>query len=299
MKRNRIFHSAAISLLATLSSFSSYSQTCDTLVNVSQASKLVITEDKRGTTITVKDVEKEGNEDISLKVEYPPESSVKSTQSQKRVLVEALINPSRFRRHGEWDVIVDGLCLGLTKATGIGLNRAPEWSKSIEIGWLSCFSVGYFYKNSGFTVGLGFDWRNYKITTSDYRFSQTPDKGIELVPYQTGEKPRYSRLKIFSLQVPLLYRLNVPGTSLSMKMGPILNFNTYGSVKTLYKPAEGKSIEDFNKNIKPRRFTLDLFGSISLNKAVGIYIRYSPMKVMDAPGSLNFRPLTIGIGIGI
>lgn len=299
MKSIRLIRIAAVALLTIVSASSSYGQSIDTLVNVGPSSKLVITENPDGTAIIVKDVEGGENEDVFLTVEYPPESSVKSTQSQKRVIVDALLNPSKYRRHGEWDATVDGICLGLNKATGVDSEIAPEWSKSFEISWLSCLSVGYFYKNSAVTVGLGFDWRNYKITTSDYRFAATPEKGIELVPYQAGENPRYSRLKIFTLQVPVLYRLNIPKTSLSLKLGPILDFNTYGSVKTLYAPAEGKSIEDFNKNIKPRRFTLDFFGSISLNKIVGIYIRYSPMKVMDAPGSFNFRPLTLGIGIGI
>ncbi len=299
MKINSIVCVTATTLLATLSALSSSAQTCDTLVNVNQASKLVITEDTRGTNIIVKDVEDDENEDINLTVEYPPEASVQSTQSNKRVLVEALLHPNKFRRRVELDFGVEGICLGLTQATGCGSSETPEWSKSIEIGWLSCLSVGYFYRNSGFTIGIGFNWRNYKITTPDYRFAVTPVKGLEMVPYLPDENPKYSRLKIFSLQLPILYRLHISGTSLGLKVGPILNFNTYGSVKTIYQPAEGKRIEDFNKDINQRRFTLDFFGSLSLNKTIGVYVRYSPMTVMDAPGSFNFRPFTIGIGIGI
>lgn len=281
-------------------------QTTDTLLNVANPTKVIITEKSTGTSVIVKGVKGNDMFESSVMVDYPAESSVASKQSTSfegikpvRIFGDGLLSRFRSSGKGKWDVVVDGVCLGLTKSTGIGVENGPEWSKSIEIGWLSCLSVGYFYKNRGITLGLGFDWRNYKITTSEKRLVATPGKGIELDAYPADSHPKNSRLKIFSLQLPLLYRLDIPKTSLNLKLGPIFNFNTYGSVKTIYITADGNKVDDFSKDIKPRRFTVDFFGSISLSNTIGIYLRYSPMKVMDAPNSLNFRPLTIGVGIGI
>ncbi|MCM1141669.1 MAG: hypothetical protein NC453_24120, partial [Muribaculum sp.] len=98
---------------------------------------------------------------------------------------------------------------------------------------------------------------------------------------------------------PLLWTWRIPKSSLEFKCGPIFNFNTYASLKTAYEDEDGNKMEDFTKAISPRRFTLDFFGSISYSHAVGLYVRYSPMKVMDAPNTLNFQPLSVGVTFGI
>ena len=197
-----------------------------------------------------------------------------------------------------WNVGSSGVCLGLTNSVGQG-EGGLQWSKSIEISWLSCINVCYSFSRSQISLGLGFDWRNYKTTTSDRCLVATPDRGIAWGKYPEGTKARYSRLKVFSLQFPLLYRWRVPKSSLAIQLGPVLNFNTYASLLTVYDDIDGNRAKDFTKALSPRRVTLDFFGSLSFCNAVGLYVRYSPMKVMNAPQSLNFHPLTVGFTLGI
>lgn len=180
-----------------------------------------------------------------------------------------------------------------------GSSGGLQWSKSFEIGWLSCFGVKYGNRRCAVSLGLGFDWRNYKITTTDKCLVANGRKGIEWGSYPLGCKGQNSRLKVFSLQLPLLYSWVVPKTNLVFKCGPVFNFNTYSSLKTAYEDADGNKIEDFTKAISPRRFTLDFFGSLSYKHTLGIYVRHSPMKVMDASTTINFQPLSVGVTLGI
>ena len=157
----------------------------------------------------------------------------------------------------------------------------------------------YSFGRSDISFGLGFDWRNYKATTAGRRLVANDNKGIEWGEYPEGVTPKYSRLKVFSLQVPCALPLVNTQIIIKPKNQPVLNFNTYAPLLTVWDDPHGHKMEDFTKAISPRRFTVDFFGSLSFNNIVGLYVRYSPMKVMDASPSVNFNPLTIGVTIGI
>lgn len=239
--------------------------------------------------------------EATVATEYPEESKVSSRQTTFRGSMLSLISDRGYGCCGNsrWDLIMDGVCIGLNKASGIQPDGGLQWSKSFEISWLNCIGVSYAFGKTSVSLGLGFDWRNYKITTSDRILVATPGGGVTWSDVPEGSRVRNSRLKVFTLQLPLLFRAKIPGTSLYVKAGPVFDFNTYASLKTQYDDAEGNKCEIFTKELSPRRFTVDFFGSLSLCQAIGIYVRYSPMKVMDAADGLNFRPLTLGITIGI
>lgn len=122
------------------------------------------------------------------------------------------------------------------------------------------------------SLGIGLDWRNYKITTSDKRLVVNPQRQLEWGTYPDGTIAQSSRLKIFSLQFPLMFTGRIPSTSLTIDVGPVFNLNTYGSVLTHYEDNLGNRYKDFTKHINKRLFTVDLFGSVTL-KAVLEYMR--------------------------
>ncbi len=272
----------------------------DTLLKVDKPSKLVITENSDGSIITVTGIKENDSFNATVKTEYPKNSSVSSNQSVKPAGSVQL--PGMEKSGKGWFGYVDGMTIGLSNPAGLGPDKGLQWSKSIEIGWLDCIAVGYSWGKTALSLGIGFDWRNYKITTSDRYLTVTPAKGIEWADANTlpeGSKLKNSRLKVFSLQLPLLLRVKIPNSSLRLKVGPIFNFNTHASLKTNYIDMSGGSNELFTEDLNQRRFTLDFFGNLSVSSWVGIFVRYSPMKVMDAADGLNFRPLTIGLTIGI
>lgn len=279
----------------------SYAQEApDTLLKTDKPSRIVITESSAGSVISVRGIGEDDTFQTTVNTDYPENASVTSTQSVKYDLPIQL--PGIKTNSRGWTCFVNGITLGLSNPTGIGGNGGLQWSKSIEVGWLECLAVGYSWGNTSLGLGLGFDWRNYKITTSDRYLTTSPSKGIEWA--EAGSLPegsilKSSRLKVFSLQLPLLFRARIPNSSVRLKIGPIFNFNTHASILTRYTDNYGNDNELFTKDLNQRIFTLDFFGSVSIRGIVGVYVRYSPMKVMNGAEGINFRPLTIGIGIGI
>lgn len=289
----------------TMTSAEALAQTeyTDTLIKVDAPSQLIITESEKGMKVTVEGRQGDDRFNASTFTEYTPNASVSTSKklTKKDWLVRWNDGFVEKKKRGgcSWNVIMSGVAIGLVNP----LNQEPsgglQWSKSFEISWLSCIGIKYGNHRSAISLGLGFDWRNYNITTSDRCLVANDQKGIEWGSYPIVCRGKNSRLKVFSLQFPLLYSWVVPKTSLVFKCGPVFNFNTYASLKTAYYDADGNKVVDFTKAISPRRFTIDFFGDISYRHAVGIYVRYSPMKVMDAPTTLNFQALSVGLTLGI
>lgn len=274
----------------------------DTLLNITLPSRLVITENESGMNVSLSGCD--DNEDFSVSVftEYMPNSSVKSTKLTEKNEKDWFgcnglgVRWGQDQKKSRFSLICTGVAIGLVNP----VNQYPEgglqWSKSFEICWMMCCGLHYsLSKSSGLSFGLGFDWRNYKITTSDRCLIVNDNKGLDWGKYPEGTHGKSSRLKVFSLQLPFLLSCKLPKCSLVFKCGPIINFNTYASVLSMYEDVSGNEVESFAKDISPKRFTLDFFGSLSYRYGVGVYVRYSPMKVINSPVTLNFNPFSIGL----
>lgn len=176
----------------------------DTLLNVAGNSKVIITESASGTTVIVKGEEEENPFEATVVTEYGPESSVSVQQETRSQILEWINDRSLTMSASHWDISIDGICLGLTDAMG-NMSGDMQWSKSFEISWLNCIKLMYKFSRSDISLGLGFDWRNYKCTMSERRLVVNDGNYPEWTPYPEGSRPKYSRLKVFSLQFPLLY----------------------------------------------------------------------------------------------
>lgn len=271
----------------------------DTLLNITNPEKVVITESPQGTWILLG----EGQE--SILIEYPDGANVKTSRHTSRSIFNFPGIPCGRKNDSSgcfadgWDLSVDGLCIGLTDALGQTGGGGLQWSKSFEINWLSCLNIGYEFSRSRIYLGLGFDWRNYKAT-SDARWLQ-PDSngGVEWGNAPEGANVKATQLKVFSLQLPLMYTWRIPKSQLKWRMGPILNFNTYSSIKGIYDDPAGNRCEYFTKDFDRRPVTVDFFASLSYQTVLGVYVRYSPMKVLCNASPINFTPLSVGITIGL
>ena len=277
-----------------------YGEVPDTLIAVDSPSKVIITESSQGTRITVTD--NQSGTEKSHFVAYAPGANVKTSRKSSVSLfnIPGLDCMNRQEKCGcsgsGWSLGADGLCIGLNEAHAQTGGGGLQWSKSFEISWLSCFNIGYSFSRSRIYLGLGFDWRNYKATADRRWLVATESGGVEWGEAPEGAVVRYSRLKVFSLQMPLLYEWRIPKSQLKLKLGPILNFNTYSSLKGVYDDSFGNRCEFFTKEFKRNPTTLDFFGSMSYRNALGIYVRYSPMKVLKESSPINFTPITIGVG---
>lgn len=197
-----------------------------------------------------------------------------------------------------WALGMGGVCLGLSNATG-----APaagfQWSKSIEVGWMSVVKGSYFFGNSSISLGVGINWKNFKISTSDKYLLINENGNLCTVPYPDDVKGKFSRLKIFSVQLPLLYSYYFGGANIGISLGTIVNINSSASLLTAYIDADDHRIEMKQKIENQRPVSVDFWGNLSFRGLMGVYVRYSPQRVMTSMDGVNFKSLTIGLSIFI
>lgn len=193
-----------------------------------------------------------------------------------------------------WSLVTGGLGFGLDGAVNQPDGADLQMGKSFEVLWLKALNARYKFDRHAISFGLGFDWRNFKMTGAPKRMTPRPFGGIMLEEYPYGTTPLNSTLKIFSLAVPVLYSYTIPDLQTKFSVGPVINFNTYSSLKTSYINREGNKTTEFVKGLGQRPVSFDIFGSVSWN-CVGLYIKGSPLKALKSYSDLNFNPLTVGI----
>ena len=183
------------------------------------------------------------------------------------------------------------LGLGFVAPTNVSAGMDFPFGKSWEIFFTPLVFELYMNKAKGdlVSLGVGFDWRNYRMT-DDVRFVAPGDGTVSLGAYPEGAKPKFSRVKVFSLNFPLLYEHKF-SRNWGLGIGPVFNWNTYGSVKTRYKK-DGEKHKFMEKNIGQRKFTVDAMFILE-NPIVDLYLKYSPMDVLK-DNDVNFQSLSIG-----
>lgn len=202
-------------------------------------------------------------------------------------------------RSSRVDVFVQGLMLGFVSAAGAPEGMDVEMGKSLEIGVLNLLGVKYCYsRTSEFSIGFGLDWRNYRSTRGTLFVAEDGRVGLSTFPQEVT--PRFSRLKIFTLQFPILYSCRLgraAGNSAWLSLGPVMCLNTHGSLKTSWLDAEsGEKTTVTSNDIGQRKFTIDFIGTLSLG-GIGVYVRYSPYKVLTSAQAPDFATLSAGFGL--
>ena len=196
-------------------------------------------------------------------------------------------------KSGRWSIKTGGLGFGLNGALGQEKGTGLQWGKSFDITWLHVIAGEYKFGRSAVSLGLGLDWKNFKMTGDPYRMVKLKTGGLGLHNYPDGTVALNSTLKIFSLGIPVLYSFDIPKVYTKFTVGPVINFNTYSSLKTNYLNAEGNKIREFKKDLGQKKVTFDIFGSLSWD-GFGLYMRYSPIKSMKSFSDVNFTPMTLG-----
>lgn len=286
----------AIIALSALTAMAQTEKT-DTIMSAYSPSRTVITESPAGLKITILQHSGDSLVENVYVQPYSPNASVKSDQYThtgfETTFTEGTLGVKIKKRH--WEMVTGGLCLGFVYPYGQPADLGLQWNKSLEISWINALAIRYRTKLLSVSLGFGFDWRNYKITTSGHGLGINNEGGITTRHYPDYTHSQSSRIKVFSLGLPLLYTQKIPKTTLSVTVGGILNFNTHASLKSWYINSDGNHVEEYAENFHHRRITFDLFGSINLYKGCGLYLRYSPQSVLQGHGSPQFTPLSAGL----
>ena len=140
------------------------------------------------------------------------------------------------------------------------------------------------------SLGLGIDWRNYRIT-DDQLFTKGPSGDVTVEKFPLEFEPKFSRIKVFSLTATLRYEHDFGG-GFAIGFGPVFNFNTYASIKTRYKFL-GDKVKHVEKNIRQRPVTIDWMLNMRIVD-VPFYVKYSNDDVLK-DGGVRFRSLSFGL----
>lgn len=287
---NKKIYTTALLIISLCTSYAT-AETPEAITTVIGADRLVITEDSTGVKAIIST---EGVERI-IEQSYSESTPFVSHLNQQGFSFTG--NKTESKASVSWDMISNGLGFGFCSAPGASEAAGIEMGKSFELSWLNIIAVQARnrYGNS-FSLGVGITWRNYR-TTLDHNFIVT-DGQVETGSYPEGVRPRLSRIKIFSVQFPLLYSQRLPfGISkdkMDLKFGPIFNLNSHASVLTSWK--DGDRLSEYKVNgINVRPFTIDLFASVRFRAFCSLYVRYSPYRALTGHRQPNFHQFSTGL----
>lgn len=179
-----------------------------------------------------------------------------------------------------------GFISGINEADGVSIDMG----QSYEMHWDNVFSAkAKVGKHGLFRIGLGFDWRNYRMTNGN-RFNKDEAGHISI----TDDTPlQFSRIHTFSLSLPLKYYHQL-GRKVYFAIGPELYFTPHASLKTRYD-SKNKTMDS---NIHHNRFSLDI-GTEIMIRGIGIYYKYNPFNVLDSNYGPKFSSMTVGVKVGL
>ena len=181
---------------------------------------------------------------------------------------------------------IGGVCQDKDVSIDMGQSFEIEWGNVIS-------SKVHIGKKDYVSIGLGFDWRNYRVT--GFKMFQKDGQGvITMQDYPEGVEPKFSRIHTFSLAIPLKY-YHYFNKHIYFAVGPELYFTPYGSLKTrYYENDESKKITA--GNVHQNRFSVGVGAEVIIHH-VGVYYKYNPFNVLNTSYGPKFSTMTAGIKV--
>ena len=184
-----------------------------------------------------------------------------------------------------------GLCYGANADYKGPQSVGSSW----EIMWTIAEIEKYGYgKHNGFSIGFGINWRNFRMDGRS-KFVKLDDGTITEEGLPAGYDNDFSRIKVFSLTIPVMWKYRTK--SVTFGLGPVLNINTYASIKNRYWDADGEKHKQIFKKIHQRPITVDIMAEVSFHNWFSIYGKFSPMTILNSTYAqdVNFQPVSFGI----
>jgi len=275
------------------------SEPVDTVLHVKNASAVVITENASGVSVDVKGLENDEAFHTTCDIPYEKDGVIKTHQSFSMPLSLML---SRSQ-----DVIgmFQGLHFGFTGAVDAPSEMNTQMGKSFEIGIDNLIFYGHQFGPSGrsmIQVGMGINWRNYRMT-GDNRFDMS-DGNVIITGYPEDTEGNFSRVKVFSLTFPIAYSYRTPvkalGKShLGFKLAAMLNWNSHASMLTQYLIEDGTKVKENHDRIGHRKFSVDVQLGVQVAPAVCLYVKYTPFDLFKSgTSSPKFHTISTGVSLG-
>lgn len=271
----------------------------DTLLSVKNVEKIIITENASGVNVEVKGMESDHEFQTSCAIPYEKDGVIKTHQS---FTMPMSLYMSRSK---DYVGMIQGLHFGFVGAVDAPSQMDTQMGKSFEIGIDNIIFYGYRFGNNKchmLQVGVGVDWRNYRMTGMN-RFNME-DGAVFISGYPEDADGKFSRIKVFSLSFPVAYTYYSPvraiGKSrLGFKLSAILNWNSHASILTQYELADGTKVKENFDKIGQRKFTVDLQLAVQVAPAIALYVKYTPMDFFKSSTvAPRFQTISSGITLG-
>lgn len=183
-----------------------------------------------------------------------------------------------------------GVGFGFVNALGAPEPMNVNMAASYEV-FADLLTYGrYVGPHADLSIGFGINWRNYRMNGRT-RFVMNGDC-IGLSPYPDGADIDFSRIKVFSLTFPFRYTQHL-SKHFTYSLAAILNVNTYASLKTHYT-LDGEKHHSVFKDIRQTPVTVDFMGQVQF-RSVGLYVKYSPCRMLNTDFGPDFSHLSAGI----
>lgn len=179
---------------------------------------------------------------------------------------------------------------GWNNALNTPANMETRTLKSWEIWWIVAeWRYRPWRDNNVFSAGIGLNWRNWRIADGT-RFVKDGQQ-IQLSGYPDGATNHYSRLRVFSVNLPIRYQFRARHAGFSV--GPVINLNFKSSIRTEYTSGDQTfRRKDGDAYVSP--VTVDLMATARL-RWLELYVKYSPMSVLQTNHAPKFQTLSFGI----
>ena len=184
-----------------------------------------------------------------------------------------------------------GLCYGANADYKGPQSVGSSW----EIMWTIAEIERYGYgKHHGFSIGFGVDWRNFRMDGRS-KFVKLDDGTVAEESLPVGYDNDFSRIKVFSLTIPVMWKYRTK--KVTFGLGPVLNINTYASIKNRFWDADGEKHKEMFKKIHQRPITVDIMAEVSFHNWFSIYGKFSPMTILNSTYAkdVNFQPVSFGV----
>ena len=187
---------------------------------------------------------------------------------------------------------------------GMGLVTATNQAEGMDVkmancGWEFTFNnlFGVYFRPAKRTLlqmNFGLNWRNYRMKNEN-RFLKDANKVI-IAPYPEGADIEFSRVKIFSMTMEMMLQQCLT-KNIIVAIGPVVNFNTHGSIKTRYK-LNGEGQKETSSNIKQNAVTIDYKAEVGISP-ISFYFKYSPSNVLNTDFGPEFSSMSAGLILNI
>jgi len=140
-----------------------------------------------------------------------------------------------------------------------------------------------------FFLNFGLQDKSFKIRGNQmYVKGEDGVLGFEPVP----GRPKWSALRIFSWDIGFGYSQHI-GKHVSLRVGPIVNFNTGSRIKTKYWDEGDHKHKSKVKFGNQRLVTYELMGMLKIHN-FGIYVKYNPCRLIDKAYGPDFNTWSVG-----